>query len=76
MGFREQLFQSLLGSLHGTPAAEAVLIGSCGYLLLVAWSLVGGLVYLAYRPSDGHAASLREMTAATEDIAAHPEATP
>lgn len=74
VGFREQLFQSLLGSLHGTPAAQAVLIGSCGYLLIVFWSLIGGLVYLFYRPSDGQAASLAEMTAASGEIATHPDA--
>lgn len=72
VGFREQLFQSLLGSLHATPAALAVLIGSCGYLMMVVWSVVGGVVYIFYRPSDGAAASLSEMTAATEKIAADP----
>jgi uncharacterized protein (TIRG00374 family) len=76
LGAREQLFQSLLGSLNGTPAAQAVLIGSCGYLMQVLWSLVGGLVYLFYRPSDGHTASIHEMTEATADIAEHPESTP
>lgn len=75
VGAREQLFQSLLGSLHGTPAAQAVLIGLCGYLLMVAWSLIGGLVYLFYRPSDGGVASISEMTEAAGEIAAHPEPT-
>lgn len=73
VGVREQLFEKLLGSLHGTPAAQATLIGIGGYLLMVAWSLLGGLVYLAYRPSDGRTASLSEMTHETEEIAAHPE---
>lgn len=73
VGVREKLFEGLLGTLHGTPAAQAALIGIGGYLLMVAWSLVGGLVYLAYRPSDGQTASLSEMTHEAEEIAAHPE---
>jgi uncharacterized protein (TIRG00374 family) len=72
VGVREQLFQNLLGQLHGTPEALAVLIGMGGYLIGVMWSLVGGVLYLFYRPSDGHAATLKEMTAAAEEVAEHP----
>ncbi len=73
VGVREQLFQNLLGQLHGTPEALAILIGMGGYLMCVAWSLAGGAVYLLYRPSDGQAATLKEMTAAAADVAEHPD---
>jgi uncharacterized protein (TIRG00374 family) len=72
VGFRETLFQNLLAALDRTPAAIAVLISMGGYLVTVAWSLVGGLVFVLYRPSDGHTASLREMSAATREAAEHP----
>lgn len=75
VGFREGLFQNLL-ALYNIKPAIAVLISMGGYLMTVAWSLVGGLVFLFYRPSDGRTASLREMSAATEQIAEHPETTP
>ena len=72
VGAREKLFEQLLGDLHGTPPELATLIGMGGYLMIVAWGLVGGLVYLTYRPSDGRTASLKEMQAATQDVAEHP----
>jgi len=64
VGVRESLFENLLEALHHTPKAIADLISMGGYLITVAWSLVGGLVFLTYRPSDGRAASLKEMSAA------------
>jgi len=73
IGVREKLFEDLLGQLYQVPAAEAVLVGISGYLMAVAWCLVGGVVYLIYRPGDGKAASLREMESVTESIAEHPE---
>jgi len=74
VGLREGLFEQLLGVLYHIPKAEAVLISMTGYLMMVVWSLVGGVVYLTYRPSDGSSASLREMSDVTEKIAEHPEA--
>ena len=53
-------------------AAIADLVSMGGYLITVAWSLAGGLVFMLYRPSDGHTASLREMSAATKEVAEHP----
>jgi uncharacterized protein (TIRG00374 family) len=73
VGWREGLFQNLLAALYHTPAAIAVLVSMGGYLITVAWSLAGGVVFLFYRPSDGRAASLSEMSAATSEIAEHPE---
>ncbi|HVE15334.1 MAG TPA: lysylphosphatidylglycerol synthase transmembrane domain-containing protein [Chthoniobacterales bacterium] len=72
VGVREQLFEKLLNGLYGTPVAIADLISMGGYLVSVAWSLVGGLAFMLYRPSDGQTASLKEMSAATQDIAEHP----
>jgi uncharacterized protein (TIRG00374 family) len=63
VGWRETLFENLLDALYHTPKAIADLISMGGYLITVAWSLAGGLVFLTYRPSDGRAAGLKEMSA-------------
>lgn len=73
IGVREKLFEDLLGQLYQVPAAEAVLVGISGYLMAVLWCLIGGAIYLTYRPGDGKAASLKEMTAETDAVAEHPE---
>jgi hypothetical protein len=41
--------------------AVAVVISSTGYLLTLVWGVVGGVVYLLYRPSEH--ARLREIRA-------------
>jgi uncharacterized protein (TIRG00374 family) len=61
VGVREGLFQIFLGELCGVPAPVAVLISSVGYLLTLGWGLIGGVVYLFYRPSEH--ARLREIQA-------------
>jgi glycosyltransferase 2 family protein len=71
VGWRETLFERLL-ALYGTPEAVAVLISISGYLISVAWSLVGGVIFMCYRPSDGKSASLKEMQEATDEVAEHP----
>ncbi len=72
IGLREQIFEQLLSSLYGIPAAQAVLISLLGYLMMVFWSAVGGLVYLTYRrPED--AATIHEMDVVSEDLAEHPD---
>lgn len=71
IGVREELFQNLLDGLYGVPKAIAALISMGGYLVAVAWSLVGGVIYLFYRPSAGHV-SIREMSRTAEDAADHP----
>jgi uncharacterized protein (TIRG00374 family) len=70
VGVREQLFRELLGGLYGTPEAVAILVSLGGYLVTVAWNLVGGVVFMFYRPSDGSTASLKDMQAAAEHPAA------
>jgi uncharacterized protein (TIRG00374 family) len=52
LGVREGLFQVFLGQLCGIKEAVAVLISSTGYLLTLVWGIVGGGVYLCYRPSE------------------------
>ncbi len=61
IGIREGLFQVFLGQLCGVSEAVAVLISSTGYLLTLAWGIVGGVIYLFYRPSEH--ARLREIRA-------------
>lgn len=60
VGVREQLFQQLFGTLFGTPENIAVLVSLGGFLVILAWGLVGGLVYVLYRPAGVH---LRDMEA-------------
>lgn len=73
IGVREKLFEDLLGALYAVPPAEAVLVAISGYLMIVFWGLIGGGVYLLYRPGDGKSASLKEMEAVTEAVAEHPD---
>ena len=60
-GVREQLFVTLLGALYKTPEAIAMSISISGFLLVVFWSLVGGVVYLFYRSSSPDPADIGEM---------------
>jgi len=62
VGLREKIFQILLHGLCGVPEAVAVLIGSMSFLVMLASSAPGGIVYFLYKPSGqvGHA-KLSEM---------------
>ncbi len=53
IGVREGLFQKTFGELFGTPESIAVMISMTGFLMVVFWGVVGGFVYLLYRPSGG-----------------------
>lgn len=66
IGVREGLFQIFLGHLCGVGEAVAVMISSVGYLLTLGWGLVGGVIYLIYRPSEH--ARLREIQAEVSAI--------
>lgn len=66
IGVREGLFQIFLSKLCGVGEALAVMISSVGYLLTLGWGLVGGVIYLFYRPSEH--ARLREIKAEVSDI--------
>lgn len=62
VGLREKIFQVMLHGLCGVPEAVAVLIGSMSFLVMLACSAPGGMVYFFYRPSGraGHV-KLSEM---------------
>jgi len=58
LGVREKVFETLLGSLLGVPAAEAVLVSLGGFLFMTLWGLPG-LVFLPLyrgliRDSEAH----------------------
>ena len=59
LGVRESLFTTFFGQLCGVSDAVAVISASTGYLLTLAWGVIGGVVYLFYRPSEH--ARMREM---------------
>lgn len=72
VGVREGLFQKVFSELFGTPDSVAVLISISGFLMVVAWGLVGGLVYLAYRPSGGlHLEEMEKEVEAVEESIEH-----
>ena len=66
VGVREGLFQNVLSGLFGTPESLAVMISITGFLIVVFWGLVGGCVYLVYRPSGG--LHLHDMQEQVEEI--------
>jgi uncharacterized membrane protein YbhN (UPF0104 family) len=51
-GVREGMFQEMLGSLCGVPAPIAVATSLLGYAVLALWAVVGGIIYMTYRPSE------------------------
>ena len=53
VGVREGLFQKVLSILYGTAESVAVMISITGFLMVVFWGLIGGCVYLVYRPTGG-----------------------
>lgn len=74
VGVREALFEQLFSRMFGTPEAIAVMISVLGFLMLVFWCLIGGLVYLFYRPSGGvHLREMEQEVSAVEDKIDHPQ---
>jgi hypothetical protein len=68
VGVREQLFYDMFNSLFGTSESLAVMISITGFMMTVFWALVGGVVYLFYRPSGGlHLSEVQEEVGAVED---------
>lgn len=68
LGVREKLFEDVLQTLFHTPHGIAPMISITGFLMTVFWGLVGGLVYLAYRPSGGmHLKEVQEEVSAVEE---------
>src|SRR6267154_1236414 len=66
LGVREGLVQVFLNRLCGVRETDAVLISSTGYFLPFCWGLIGGGLYLFYRPSDHP--RLREITSEIEAL--------
>jgi hypothetical protein len=50
-GVREGLFAALLVPLCNVPQAEAFTLSLTGFILTAVWGMIGGLIYLLYRPS-------------------------
>jgi uncharacterized protein (TIRG00374 family) len=65
-GVREGLFQTLLNSLCGVKEADAVVISLTGFAMILFWGVVGGVIYLFYRPSEH--AKLRDIQHAVEEL--------
>lgn len=51
-GVREGLFVMLLKPLCGVSPAAAITLSLTGFILVAAWALIGGVIYLLYRPSQ------------------------
>jgi len=49
IGLREKLFEVLLADIAGIPAAMAVSVSLTGFLMNVAWSLIGAVLFLRHR---------------------------
>lgn len=67
-GVREGLFITLLGALYQTPKEIAMSISISGFLMVVFWSLVGGLVYLLYRSTSSDHTRIGDMEASVEAL--------
>lgn len=68
VGIREQLFYDLFHTLFGTTESVAVMISITGFMMTVFWALVGGCIYLVYRPSGGiHLKEVEDEVEAVED---------
>ena len=50
LGFREQLFEILLGDLVKVPGQVGILISLLGFSFFVLFGLIGGICYLFYSP--------------------------
>lgn len=69
VGVREELFQKLFNTLFGIPENIAILISLAGFFLFLLWGLLGGIVYLLYRPTGIHLRDIkREVSTLEENI--------
>lgn len=51
-GPREGMFQTLLNQLCGLSEGTGVAISLTGFVLILFWGVIGGVIYLFYRPSE------------------------
>ncbi len=65
-GVREGLFQALLSTLCGIKEADAVVISLTGFAMVLFWGVVGGVIYLFYRPTEH--AKLSEIKHEVEEL--------
>jgi uncharacterized membrane protein YbhN (UPF0104 family) len=65
-GPREGMFQALLSGLYGLNEGQSVAISLTGFVLVLFWGLVGGIVYACYRPSEH--AKLNEAERQVHDL--------
>jgi glycosyltransferase 2 family protein len=62
IGLREKVLQIMLNGLCGVPEAEAILIGSLSFVIILVCCFPGAFVYLFYKPSGAaERVRLREM---------------
>lgn len=66
LGVRESLFQLFLSRLCAVREGDAVLISMGGYFLTFCWGLIGGAIYLFYRPTDH--ARLRDIRSEVAEL--------
>lgn len=52
LGVRDLLFQDFFHLLAGVDEAKAMLMASTGFFLTAVWGVIGGIVYMFYRPSE------------------------
>ena len=58
-GPREGMFQTLLSELCGLSPGQAIAISLTGFVLVLFWGIVGGIIYAFYRPTEH--AKIREI---------------
>ncbi|MDX2079730.1 MAG: lysylphosphatidylglycerol synthase transmembrane domain-containing protein [Terrimicrobiaceae bacterium] len=66
VGVREGLFKQLFGTMFGIPENLAVVISLMGFATTLFWGLVGGLVYVLYRPTGVHLSDIEKEVGAVE----------
>lgn len=66
LGTREFLFQVFLSKLCGVVDGVPVVISLTGYSLMLFWGLIGGALYLFYRPTEH--ARMREIRSEVETL--------
>jgi len=67
VGLREELFKQLF-SIFGVEPNYSVMISISGFMMTVFWALVGGAIYLLYRPTGGiHLKEVEEEVEAVEE---------
>ncbi|GAT33754.1 hypothetical protein TSACC_22172 [Terrimicrobium sacchariphilum] len=66
LGVREGLFQQVFSELFNTPVGTAAMISMTGFLMIVFWGLVGGVIYMLFRPVGG--IHIRELEQEVEKV--------